>query len=103
LALFTHATQPEAAFVAIVTVFPVVEVVVVERFPEKVSVLPEREKLKVAGTVAVTTIWSSETRERAYPEESMVAGPEVRVVMVPVLSFPAVVFVRVLVPEKLKQ
>ncbi len=56
LALFTHAIHPSAALVEMLTVRPDVEVVVVERFPVKVSVFPERAKEKVAGTVAVTTI-----------------------------------------------
>ena len=55
-ALLTHATQPEAAFVAIVTVRPEVEVIDVERLGVKESVLPLNVKVNVAGTVAETTI-----------------------------------------------
>ena len=41
--------------------------------------------------------------ERAYVPESIVVEPVASVTIVPVLSFPAVVVVSVLVPEKLKQ
>jgi hypothetical protein len=99
LALFTHATQPEAAFVAMVAVTPFDNCAVVDKLLAKVSVFPERLNVKVDGTVAVIAIWSSgeEIIEVAYVEEF----PPLAIV--PVLSFPAVLVVTAVVLVQLKQ
>ena len=56
LALLTQASQPLAALVVTVKVFPLVDAVVVDKLAVKVSAVPPKRKVKVGGTVAVTVI-----------------------------------------------
>ena len=87
LASLAQTIQPFLALVLTVAVRGVGLLVTLplESVP-RASVLPLRAKEKTAGTVAVTTIWSSVMLAVAYDSVSMGASPEVRVVTLPRLE-----------------
>ncbi len=79
------------------------EVTAEEESVPNATEFPDNDIEKVGVTVAVTVIESFEITATAYVEVSMVAEAPVLVVIVPVLSEPAVLVVNVDVAENVKQ